>query len=1325
MFIKELEIHGFKSYRNQVIIDSFSPAQNTIVGRNGSGKSNSFRAIQFVLGEKQFSNLSLKERKELLHEGAGSTTLSAHVQITFDNSERRFPLETDEVVLRRTIGTKKDEFFLNSKHVTKNDVVSLLESAGFSRSNPYYVVQQGKVNALCLMKDEQRLDLLKEVAGTTVYDQRRKSSVNILADTKQKREKIESVIEYIEKRLDELKDEKEELEEFRSLDRRKRALQYTLYDHELQSATRILETLDIEREKEVEETSQCARELAVFRTEIEKLQSDSSQLKNELNNLKQESKLAEESRCNLVKLRISKDLQHRDMIEREKSLTEQAELYADELQTIEEKLKKTNSELETHALPEMNKLNEEFDKYKHEIEVLERRKFQLESKMGRKSQFSNKLERDEWLKKQISSVENTISEKKQSYEQLQKAERDNLETSKQHLENHGLLLETYQKRENDLICLEKYIQDIEQKRDKAVNDRKHFWREQDNIDRSLDNTKNNLLQAERAMSRSIPVAVANGLSALDSIVEEIGLVKHKQFFGPLYELISAESEAFETAIEVAIGPALTHVIVDTDETASKLMKELQSRKAGRITFKPLNQIIALRQTQDRRYLNDESMDHDIKGLDNSEENPDAIPLITKVNYPPSIKPAVRAILGRVLLCRNCEVAAEKRKLLKVNCVTLEGEEINQRGALTGGFYDPRESKLRLAKDIQVAKEKYNSIKEEKSKFQDESIRLDQLITQLINKLNKLCADSTSLRRLCNDLKKEIQQNDEENGELKKTLVQIKESLINCSRGLEDLTSQKVNYETELASPMLEKLNKQEQKELADLRVAIIEYKRHQTKRAELLTNAKISVNDLKTEISQNLNKRKDELLCIMGKGPLNNSKKLSVNMDHYSKETFAILNDDSKESELFVNIEAENHSDLLNSVIQRKNEYYSQLKTIESRLTESQNDRDDIDQKVSQLSSNLETISKQLEETKIKEQKLIDKLTISEELLDKLLTKRSMQLEKREVSSRKIRELGSLSTNELEKLDRFLNSKALITEIKKINESLLKYNHVNKKALDQFISFADRRETLLERKKELDNAENSISELITHLDQQKENDILRTFRQVSKNFSDVFKKLVPTGKGELVMVTRNSLDEDEQSSNSNKTKNISIDEFVGVSPRVSFNNKEGENKLLMKQLSGGQRALVALTLIFAIQRCDPAPFYLFDEIDSALDPNYRSCVAAMIKQESKHAQFITTTFRPELVSTADACFGVHFQNKISSIEPITNEDALNFVEISTSKDRPKNTTSDSLKDKRIFQNYPDEELVDNEENVVSGIESTKRFRCNSTTSHLSSTRLQA
>lgn len=119
--------------------------------------------------------------------------MAAYVEIIFDNSDGRLVVdgEPDEVVLRRSVGLKKDEFFLNRKRVQKSEVQSLLESAGFSKSNPYYIVQQGKVSNLCVMDDSARLDLLKEIAGTTVYEERRKESLQIMQDSRSKQERIQ------------------------------------------------------------------------------------------------------------------------------------------------------------------------------------------------------------------------------------------------------------------------------------------------------------------------------------------------------------------------------------------------------------------------------------------------------------------------------------------------------------------------------------------------------------------------------------------------------------------------------------------------------------------------------------------------------------------------------------------------------------------------------------------------------------------------------------------------------------------------------------------------------------------------------------------------------------------------------------------------------------------------------------------------------------------------------------------------------------------------------------------------------------------------------
>ncbi|WVZ19887.1 hypothetical protein V8G54_007209 [Vigna mungo] len=210
--IAAVVIEGFKSYREQISTEPFSSKVNCV-------------AIRFVLSD-LFQNLRGEDRQALLHEGAGHQVLSAFVEIVFDNSDNRIPVDKEEVRLRRTIGLKKDEYFLDGKHITKTEVMNLLESAGFSRSNPYYVVQQGKVLALgiaslTLMKDSERLDLLKEIGGTRVYEERRRESLKIMQETG---------------KLKELDEEKEELRKYQQLDKQRKSLEYAIFSKEVQDA---------------------------------------------------------------------------------------------------------------------------------------------------------------------------------------------------------------------------------------------------------------------------------------------------------------------------------------------------------------------------------------------------------------------------------------------------------------------------------------------------------------------------------------------------------------------------------------------------------------------------------------------------------------------------------------------------------------------------------------------------------------------------------------------------------------------------------------------------------------------------------------------------------------------------------------------------------------------------------------------------------------------------------------------------------------------------------------------------------------------------------
>ena len=155
MHIRRVVIEGFRVYRGRTEPGEFSVQHNCVVGANGTGKSNFFAAIQFVLGELGSSRvLHADERRRLLHEGVGHAVASAFVEVHFDNADGFLPVESAEVVVKRAVTLRKDEYYVDGRRASKAEVASLLDSAGLSRTNPTHIVPQGRVMALTTMRDD-------------------------------------------------------------------------------------------------------------------------------------------------------------------------------------------------------------------------------------------------------------------------------------------------------------------------------------------------------------------------------------------------------------------------------------------------------------------------------------------------------------------------------------------------------------------------------------------------------------------------------------------------------------------------------------------------------------------------------------------------------------------------------------------------------------------------------------------------------------------------------------------------------------------------------------------------------------------------------------------------------------------------------------------------------------------------------------------------------------------------------------------------------------------------------------------------------------------
>lgn len=1194
MHIKQIIIQGFKSYKDQTVIEPFSPKHNVIVGRNGSGKSNFFAAIRFVLSD-AYTHMGREERQALLHEGSGSAVMSAYVEIIFDNSDDRFPTGKPELVLRRTIGLKKDEYTLDRKNATKADVMNLLESAGFSRSNPYYIVPQGRVTALTNMKDSERLNLLKEVAGTQVYEARRAESLKIMHETNSKRTKIDELLDFINERLYELEEEKDELKNYQEKDKERRCLEYTIYSREQQEIASALENLEEQRQTGVEDTDLNRDRFIEGEKDMAEIDAEIAECKQQIEFLKVDKSQLEDERREASKTLAQIEL-HAKSLSDNQLAAQSAKARRDAgLKSVQTAIQEREAELKELA-PNFKAAKEQEDSVRMQLDEAETSRQRLYAKQGRNSRFRNKSERDRWLQAEVKNNHVSISTAQAVVAQTQEDIRE-FESEIALLEPEGERLQKQIDGRGDAMQnLEQQIQGARDERDRLMDQRKELWREEAKLDSILSNASREVERAERNLSHMMDHNTNRGVAAVRRIKRQHNI---DGVYGTLAELFEV-NDRYRTAVEVTAGQSLFHYVVDTDETATKVLEILQKEKAGRVTFMPLNRLRSKPVNMPRAS--------------------DTIPMVEKLQYDPAYEKAFMHVFGKTIICPNLQVASQYARSHGVNAITPDGDRSDKRGALTGGFHDTRQSRLDAVKKLAKWRDEFESKKARGVEIRRELEQLDQVITKAVGELQKLEQQRHQVQNSNGPLRQELRSKRELLMKRNDDLEAKRRALRKIEANLASLSDQVSAFEAELSSPFRKSLSGEEEARLETLCTVVQELRKQyhdlSSRRSEL--EARKSV--LEVELRENLYPHLDQLL--------------GQDVDGDEDSTQGNLKDTERELKRLAKA--------LDKLSDRVRQVDESIEQANSRVAE-------LDQRKADMRRELEDLARSIEKHQRRMEKSMQKKAA--------LTKQAAEC------AANIRDLGVLPDEAFTKYKN-TDSNTVVKKLHKVNEGLKKYSHVNKKAFEQYNSFTKQRETLITRREELDASQKSIDDLIMVLDQRKDEAIERTFKQVSREFANVFEKLVPAGRGRLIIQrkTDHAPRPDEEVDSDDEARQ-SVENYIGVSISVSFNSKHDEQQRI-QQLSGGQKSLCALALVFAIQACDPAPFYLFDEIDANLDAQYRTAVAQMLKSisDSTNGQFICTTFRPEMLHVAEKCYGVSFRHKASSVNVVSREEALKFVE---------------------------------------------------------------
>ena len=1046
--------------------------------------------------------------------------------------------------------------------------------------------------------DSQRLKLLQEIAGIKVFDERRGESEQLLFETQLKSEKIVEVLEQIENRLKTLNEEKEELKQYQKWDKSRRMLEYTIHDNELKETKQKLEDLSKKRDENSSASIALQDKLQEILKRGKQIGKDVRDLKNKISSIVDEKESLSKEKSTLIKQKAKLELTAKDLqdeVDNEGSMKESLQL---ELNNINDQISEKEEEL-TQFAPQYEDVRRKEENISSRLDWLDQRRRELYAKQGRGTQFESKEQRDKWLQREINQLERAVGDK---HEQIRRLNSDLANDRSNCIELESQITRLSQDLEEVKVSMDNQdvkLYEMKKQREKLQSEQNNLWREEAALQQAITSSKDEYAKKDQ-QQRSI--TGKNVQSGMDSVRKVLDYFRNKGinqdvidgYYGTVIENFHVSSKFF-TCVEVTAGGLMFHHVVTTDRVATAILDEINKFKMpGIVNFMPLNKLETSRPIEF--------------------ENKDAIPMLKKLNFDEELRKVYQHIFGRTLICRDMEVAGRIAKEQDCDCITMEGDQTSRRGTLTGGFYDHRQSKLELQK---IKRELAAEIEEQEQKHYELQTRLNEIEQQITHALSEIQRGETKAsksREMTEQFKADLRLKKEQLNSIQKSYDPKERSLASLQSSLDAMNASVNSYKVEMGTELLSQLSSQDQNEVGNIATE----KKKLTSESKAIVSERFKLegkkNMIENELENNLKRRQEQLV--------NQLQDLGG---------------------------AEKKHKLENS----KNDLSLMAERFEANKTR----LDEIDTQLDDLNVEFETLQENLEENKNQERETQDKIDTETKSLETVTNKQSLLVKRKEECLKKIRDLGSLPNESFDKYQK-MNSKQLHKELNKCNTELKKYSHVNKKALEQFVSFTEEKEKLLDRKAEVDRGSQAIQDMMDSLDNRKYEAIQFTFKQVSKYFSEVFQKLVPGGRAQLVMRRKEA---DSQEGGSQQPEVPLVEQFSGVSIKVSFSGKAAETRE-MSQLSGGQKSLVALTFIFAIQKCDPAPFYLFDEIDAALDPAHRQSVANMIKELSNNAQFIITTFRPELIEAADKFYGVIFRNKVSHVETIAKEKAKNFVE---------------------------------------------------------------
>ncbi|WP_207736135.1 chromosome segregation protein SMC [Fusibacter ferrireducens] len=1179
MYLKCIEMRGFKSFADKTVVE-FKQGVTCVVGPNGSGKSNITDAVRWVLGEQRIKTLRGSKMEDVIFNGTKhrKSLGLAEVKLVFDNVDHFFPLEYNEIsVTRRVHRSGESEYQINGMPCRLKDIRELFMDTGIGREG-YSIIGQGRIDEILSSNKDERRMLFEEAAGIIKYKSRKEESERKLKATHENLVRIQDILSEIEDRVEPLKLESERATRFLEVTETLKNIELNYFANRYGECEKIL----IETINEIRSNTDKIKANEVNADTIREAYNQKDQV---LYRLNREIRLNEETFHNLQNQK-SRTLGEKELIEEKISNAESnIKRIDDELSEVESEFEKVHSQIGT-IQSEKALILEELRSFDAQVNQLNET---LEVETGALGDIktSNESERQE-----VIGLLNEIEIKKNENENLNRFKRSLLEKIEfSNDENERL---NAQKREADAFHAD-YDQQLEALKLNQQQLQRQLSENLKSIQSFKDQSLSKRKQFER-VSKSVTDALAEK-KVLDTLEKEydgydkgvkdilLNLPDKTGIHGIVATLIDVPKK-YETAIEVALGKSVQHIVCDRVTDAKRSIDYLRKNNLGRVTFLPLDN------------LEDKGNQREV--LKQAQKTKGFIGVASDLlGYDAKYEVLVAYLLGRIMIVDTFETASEmiKIKNIKYKVITLNGDVLIPSGTITGGSFKSRISNI-LGRKRRIG-ELETLIFEgegEQVKLEQELSALDGLIRDLDEalKANRQEIDQLKLSNIKLENAKENQQGVIQT--LSETLLKLQKDLNVLKTELDETEATIVQNELKIEAAT-ERVGELESK-LSDVIATLSDLEHKIEAINEQITALKIkrvSTEQLVEFKDRELARANDDLKTIEQKKKVRQEN--LVNQQTY-KETFYAQVDDIQKSIEHINHEIESLSQAIEAKQKEKYQLSNEVKAHQSQIAA-----------VIELSDSIKEATHKLE---VKQAKLeVEKETIIAELWDKY-----------EIT------IGEAILAELVPVQK--------GEMKQLKQELKLIGSVNINAIKEYEEVAERYTFLTNQRKDLVESIEHLDQIILDLEKRMIVLFKAHFEIINEHFKGTFKDLFNGGDAELIL------------SDYDDILNCDID-IIAQPP--------GKKLQSINLLSGGEKALTAIALLFAILKTKPTPFCILDEIEAALDDVNVYRFADFIKVYAEHSQFVVITHRKGTMEVADTLYGVTMEEYgVSKVLSVKLED---------------------------------------------------------------------